>query len=199
MQPEIRVSNQRPRDTCITREPSAGRKPATRAKDFCLYNKHGIYLEHANGLDSHSGAPVQGRRPEQPAGGAGLGVLDARKTARAPVLMAETWVRTPSIRRTGPFRTPCEAATSATADAACLGCGSATRTVVRPCVVRLSLVTGNAHARWCSPFAAICWAEALAIIAAEAGRSLGPMFPASAWECWPFCVLRDSCHAALLG
>jgi hypothetical protein len=127
-----------------------------------------------------------------------LGVLDARKTARAPVLMAETWVRTPSIRRTGPFRAPCEAATSATADAACLGCGSATRTVVRPCIVRLSLVAETARARWCSPFAAIWWAEALPVTAAEAGRALGPMLQASARERWPFCVLRDSCHAALL-
>eukprot|EP01043_Picozoa_sp_COSAG02_P011945 COSAG02_NODE_449_length_22094_cov_4.917027_13_plen_207_part_00 len=83
----------------------------------------------------------------RPRDGAGLGVLDARKTARSPVLMAETWVQTPSIRRMGPCRAPCEATTSAAADAACLGCGSATRTVVRPCIVRLSLVSGTAHAR----------------------------------------------------
>ncbi len=132
------------------------------------------------------------------AGATGLGVLDARKNARAPVLMVETWVRTPSIRRTGPFRAPCEATTSATADAVCLGCGSATRTMVRPCVVRLSVVTGTAHARWCSPFATICWAEVLPVVASEPSRALGPMLPASARERWPFCVLRDSCHAALL-
>ncbi len=112
--------------------------------------------------------------------------------------MAETWVRTPSIRRKGPFRALCEAATSVTADAACLGYGSATRTVFCPCVVRLSVVTGTARARLFSPFDAVCWAEALPIAAAEVGRALGPMLPASARERWSFCVVRDSCHAALL-
>jgi hypothetical protein len=126
-----------------------------------------------------------------------LGVLDARKTARAPVVMVKTWVRTPSIRRTGQRRPLCEATTSAAADAACLGCGSATRTLARPCIGRLSEVTVAAHARWFSPFAAVCWADGLPITAAEAGGALGPMLPASAQEHWPFCVLRDSCSAAL--
>ena len=88
-------------------------------------------------------------------------------------------------------------ATSAAADAACLGCGNATRTVVRSCIGRLSVVAGTAHARWCSPFAAVCWAEVLPVTATDAGRALGPMLPSSARERWPFCVLRDSCHAAL--
>jgi hypothetical protein len=111
--------------------------------------------------------------------------------------MAEPWVRTPSIGRTAPFRTLCQATTSATPDAACLSCGSATRTVVRPCIVRLSLVAGTARARWCSPSAASCWDEELPIVAAKAGRALGPMLPASAQERWPFFVLRNACHVAL--
>eukprot|EP01043_Picozoa_sp_COSAG02_P027512 COSAG02_NODE_1628_length_11586_cov_3.954644_4_plen_257_part_00 len=130
-------------------------------------------------------------------GGAGLSVLNARKTARDLVLMAEAWVRTHSIGRTGPHRPTCKAATSAMADAACLGCGNAVRTVVRVCIGRLSVVARTAHARWCSPFAAVCLAEVLPVITADAGRALGPMLPSSARECWPFCVLRDSCHAAL--
>ena len=63
-------------------------------------------------------------------GGAGLGVLNARKTAKARVLGAEAWARTPSIERTGVSRPVCEAARSAAADSACLGSGSATRTLV---------------------------------------------------------------------
>ena len=94
-------------------------------------------------------------------------------------------------------RPVCGVARSALADAACLGSGSATRTLVRACIGRLSVVAGTAHARWCSPFAAVCWAEVLPVIAADAGRALGPMLPSSARERWPFCVLRDSCHAAL--
>ena len=148
-----------------------------------------------------SGAqPVRGDQSSPRAaarGGAGLSVLNARKTARDPVLMAKAWVRTHSIGRTGPHRPACEAATSATADAACLGCGNAARTVVRVCIGRLSVVAGTAHARWCSPSAAVCWAEVLPVITADAGRALGPMLPSSARERWPFCVLRDSCHAAL--
>eukprot|EP01043_Picozoa_sp_COSAG02_P037495 COSAG02_NODE_2819_length_7966_cov_42.870726_2_plen_208_part_00 len=111
--------------------------------------------------------------------------------------MAEAWVRTHSIGRTGPHRPTCEAATSAMAYAACLGCGNAVRTVVRVCIGRLSVVAGAARARWCSPFAAVCWAEVLSDTDAHAGRALGPMLPSSAWERWPFCVLRASCHAAL--
>ena len=92
---------------------------------------------------------------------------------------------------------PCQATQSATANTACLGCGSAARTLVRPCKGRFTVVAWTAHARWCSPFAAVCWAETLPVIAAEAGRALGPVLPSSAREHWPFCVLRDSCHAAL--
>ena len=69
--------------------------------------------------------------------------------------------------------------------------------MVRVCIGRLSVVGGTARARWCSPFTAVCWANALPVTAAEAGRALGPMLPSSAWERWPFCVLRDSCHAVL--
>jgi len=158
------------------------------------------YLEQANDrwsalllFEATRAAAAAGRA----AAPAGLSVLNARKTARDPVLMAEAWVRTHSIGRTGPHRPACEAATSATADAACLGCGNAARTVVRVCIGRLSVVAGTARARWCSPFATICWAEVLPVTAADADRALGPMLPSSARERWPFCVLRDSCRAAL--
>jgi hypothetical protein len=124
-------------------------------------------------------------------------VLNARETATSPVLIPGAWVRTHSIGRTGLRRPACEAATSATADAACLGCGNDARTVVRVCIGRLSVVAGTARARRCSPFAAVCWAEVLPVIVTETGRALGPMLPSSARERWPFCVLRDSCHAAL--
>ncbi len=101
------------------------------------------------------------------------------------------------IGRMVPFRALCEATTPATADVACLGCGSAARIVVRLCIGRASVVAGTARARWCSPFAAVCWAEVLPVTAVEAGRALGPMFPASARERWPLRVLRDTNHAAL--
>ncbi len=111
--------------------------------------------------------------------------------------MVEAWVRTHSIGRMAPFRALCEAATSAAADAACVCCGNAARTVVCSCIGRLSVVAGTAHARWCSPFAAVCWAEALSVTDFQVGRALGPRLSSSAWECWPFCVVRDSCHVAL--
>ena len=42
-----------------------------------------------------------------------------------------------------------------------------------------------------------CKANALPIAAFEADRALRPMLPTSAWEPWPFCVVRESCHAAV--
>jgi hypothetical protein len=137
----------------------------------------------------------QPRRRER--SGAAGGRRHARKTAKAPVLMAEAWARTPSITRTGMSRPVCEAARSAAADSPCLGSGSATKTLAHACIGRLSVVAGTARARWCSPFAVVCWAEVHRVVASEADRGLGPMLPASARERWPFCVLRDSCHAAL--
>ena len=63
-----------------------------------------------------------------PAGAAAAGGRrHARKTAKAPVLMAEAWARTPSIARTGMPRPVCEAARSAAADSPYLGSGSATK------------------------------------------------------------------------
>ena len=94
-------------------------------------------------------------------------------------------------------RPVCGVARSAPADAACLGSGSATRTLVHACIGRLSVVAGTARARWLRQLAAVCWAEVLRDTTDEADRGLGPMLPSSAREFWPFCVLRDSCHAAL--
>ena len=125
-------------------------------------------------------------------------MLNARKTARAPVLMARAWVRTPSIERTGAFRALYEAARSAVANSLCLGSGSTAKTQVRLCIRRLSVVAGTAHVRWLWQPASICWAAVIPVIATDAGRALGPMLPASARERWPFFVVRDSCHAALL-
>ena len=102
------------------------------------------------------------------------------------------------IGRMARFRALREATTPAAADVACLGCGSAARIVVRLCIGRASVVSETARARCYSPFAVVCWAEMLPVIATEAGRALGPMLPASAWEPWPFCVVRESCHAAVL-
>ena len=65
------------------------------------------------------------------------------------------------------------------------------------CIGRLSAAVGTGRARCLWKAAAVCWAEVLPVIAADAGRALGPMLPSSAREPWPFCVLRDSCHAAL--
>ena len=69
----------------------------------------------------------------RPANAAGLDVLNARKTATAPMLMAEAWVQAHSIGRTGMRRPVYEAARSAAADSPCLGSGSAARTLVRAC------------------------------------------------------------------
>ena len=141
-------------------------------------------------------APARCRRYRERSGGAG-GRRHARKTAKAPALMAEAWVRTPSITRTGMPRPVCEAARSAAADSPCLGSGSATKTLAHACIGRLYVVAGAARARWMWQLAAVCWAEMLPIATAEADRGLGPMLPSSARELWPFCVLRDSCHAAV--
>ena len=93
-------------------------------------------------------------------------------------------------------RPVCEAARSAAADSPCLGSGSATKTLVRLCIGRLSVVAGTARARWLRQLAGACWAEVLPTTIAEADRVLGPMLPSSAQELWPFFVLRNPCPAA---
>jgi hypothetical protein len=95
------------------------------------------------------------------------------------------------------FRSVCEAARSATDESPCLGSGSAAKTLFHACVGRLSVPAGTVRARWLRKFAAVCWAEVLPTTITEAGRALGPMLPASARERLPFCVVCDSCHAAL--
>jgi hypothetical protein len=70
--------------------------------------------------------------------------------------MAGAWVRAPSIEIMVPFRALCEAATAAAAEVACLGCGSATRTLVRACIERASEVAGTARARCLRQLAAVC-------------------------------------------
>ena len=90
-----------------------------------------------------------------------------------------------------------EAARSAAADSACLGSGSTAKTLVQPCIGRLCAVVGTGRARCLWKAVAVCWANALPITASEADRVLRPMLPTSAWESWPFCVVRESCHAAM--
>ena len=90
-----------------------------------------------------------------------------------------------------------EAARSAAADSACLGSGSTARHRFTACIGRLSAAVGTGRARCLWKAAAVCWAEVLPFLAADACRALGPMLLSSAREPWPFFVLRDSCHAAL--
>jgi hypothetical protein len=113
------------------------------------------------------------------------------------MLMAKAWAHTPSIGRMGAPRPVCEVTRSAATDSPCLGSGSATKTLVHACVGRISVVAGTAHARCLWPLAVSYWAGVLPTTATEAGRALGPMLPSAEWERWPFCVVRDSCHAAL--
>ena len=61
----------------------------------------------------------------------------------------------------------------------------------------LAVAAPGLHARWLWQLASICWAEILPMKAAEADRALRPMLPTSAWDPWPFCVVRESCHAAM--
>ena len=112
-------------------EPSAGRKPASRTKEH--YLNAGIHSTN-NPIRITQEALLRQPRRRERSGDAGER-LHARKTAKAPVLMADAWARTPSIARTGMHRPVCEAPRSAAADSPCLGGGSAAKTLVRPCIV----------------------------------------------------------------
>ena len=113
------------------------------------------------------------------------------------MLVVGAWVRAPSIGRSKPLGAVCVAARSAAAYAACLGSGSAAKTLVHACIGRLSEPAGTGRARWLRRLAGSCCAEMLPDIVDEGDRALGPMLPSSAREFWPFFVVRDSCHAAL--
>ena len=130
---------------------------------------------------------------------AGGGRRHARKTAKAPVLMAEAWARTPSIGRTGMPRPGCEAGRSAAAESLCLGSGSAAKTLVHARIGRLSVVAGTVRARWLRQLTTGCWAEVVSSATTDADRAFGPMLPSSGLEHWPFCVVRDSCHICHAG
>ena len=124
-----------------TTEPSAGRKPATRAKrqymNVSNYCRRNLRVAASAEATARRRAIRRRRRGRH-----------ARKTAKAPVLMVKAWARTPSIGRTEMPRPVCEVARSAPADAACLGSGSATKTLVHARIGRLSVVAGTTHARW---------------------------------------------------
>ena len=112
----------------------------------------------------------------------GLGALKRRKTGRAPMLMVGAWVRAPSIRRSEPPGAVCLAARSAAACAPCLGSGSDAKSLARACIGRPLEPAGTGRPRWLWRVAGSSCAEMLPITAAEAGKALGPMLPASARE-----------------
>ena len=155
-----------------------------------------LYRDLSNKLPGTTRSPP-GRDRRRRGAPEGWACLNARKRAKVPVLMAEAWTRTPSIGRTGLLRPLCEVARSDRADSSCLGSGSAAKTLIPACIGRLSVAAGTARARWLRQLGTACWAETLPTTVTEAGRALGPMLPASAWERWPFFVVCDSCHAAL--
>ena len=95
---------------------------------------------------------------------AAAGPLKRLKTATAPVLMPGAHARAPSIDGMSAPRAVCEAIAPLAADATCLDCGSAAKTLVRACCGRLSVATGTARARWLRWRAVSCWAEMLPII-----------------------------------
>ena len=84
------------------------------------------------------------------------------------------------------LRPVCEAPRSAAADSPCLGSGSATKTLVHPCIGRLSVVAGAACTRWLWQLAEVCWGEVLPVTTAEVGRALGPLLTSSARALLPF-------------
>ena len=91
----------------------------------------------------------------------------------------------------------CEAVTAYVVSAACFGRGSAPAPDVQQCIAHLCVVAGTGGIRCLRQLAIAHWAQTLPITATEGGRVLRPMIPAPAQEPRPFCVLCDSCHAAL--
>ena len=132
----------------------------------------------------------RGGRPQCGRSARGLSALKRRKTSRAPMLMVGAWVRAPSIRRSEPPGAVCLAARSAAACAPCLGSGSDAKSLARACIGRPLEPAGTGRPRWLWRLAGSGCAEMLPITAAEAGKALGPMLPASAREHWPSCVLH---------
>ena len=72
----------------------------------------------------------------------------------------------------------------------CLGSGSDAKSLARACIGRPLEPAGTGRPRWLWRLAGSSCAEMLPITAAEAGKALGPMLPASAREHWPSCVLH---------
>ena len=86
----------------------------------------------------------------------GLDVLNAGKTAKAPVLMAEAWIRTPSIEKIGMSRPNHEAGRSPAADSPCLGSGNTTKNWSTACIEHLSAAVETGHARCLLQLVAMC-------------------------------------------
>ena len=93
------------------------------------------------------------------------------------MLVAEAWVRTPSIVRTETLR-PIDVATrSAAPDSPCLGSGSTAKALVSTCIGRLSVMAGTGFARYLGQIIVVCWGGTLPTIVSEVGRALEPMLP----------------------
>ena len=91
----------------------------------------------------------------------------------------------------------CASVTACMVWAARFGRGSVAKTRVQQCIAHLCVVAGTGRARFPRQLAVAHWAERLPIIAADGGRVLRPMLLASAQEPRPFCLICDTCHAAL--
>ena len=94
-------------------------------------------------------------------------------------------------------RAVCEVVSACVVWAMCSGRGSAPIPDVQQCIAHLCVVAGTDGIRCLRQLAIAHWAQTLPITATEGGRVLRPMIPAPAQEPRPFCVLCDSCHAAL--
>ena len=91
----------------------------------------------------------------------------------------------------------CASVTACVVWAACFGRGTVAKTRVQQCIAHLCVVAGTGGIRCLRQLAIAHWAQTLPITATEGGRVLRPMILAPAQEPRPFCVLCDSCHAAL--
>ena len=94
-------------------------------------------------------------------------------------------------------RAVCEVVSACVVWATCSGRGSAPISDVQQCIAHLCVVAGTGGIRCLRQLAIAHWAQTLPITATEGGRVLRPMILAPAQEPRPFCVLCDSCHAAL--
>ena len=113
------------------------------------------------------------------------------------MLMVGARVQAPSIGRLESCGAVCVPARSAAAYVACLGRGSARKTLVASASNHSSAAVRSRLELAVGGGAGGCCTEMLPGTYVEADRAFGPILPPSARERWSFFVLRDSCHAAL--